>query len=72
MTDYQYDRRVNPFRPAARGYHANNALCLACAANLVYLDEATIAPTVQGWGFSQRRRGGRVRSKTRRRDREEH
>ena len=53
MTDYRYDRKVNPFKPAAKGYHSNNALCLACAANLAYLDEATIAPTVKGWGFSQ-------------------
>ena len=53
MKDYDYDRKANPFRPAAKGYDANNALCLACAANLAYLDEATIAPVVKSWGFSQ-------------------
>ncbi len=53
MRDYIYDRKANPFRPSARGYHANNAMCLACAANLAYLEEAEIAPVIKGWGFSQ-------------------
>jgi triacylglycerol lipase len=53
MKDCQYDRKLNPFKPTAAGYEPNNALCLACAANLAYLDEATIAPTVKAWGFTQ-------------------
>lgn len=53
MRDYKYDRKANPFRPSAKGYDANNALCLACAANLAYMDETDIAPVTKSWGFSQ-------------------
>jgi triacylglycerol lipase len=53
MKDYEYDRKANPFQPSAKGYHSNNALCLACAANLAYMDEADIAPVIKAWGFSQ-------------------
>ena len=53
MKDYAYDQDATPFQPSFTGYHANNALCLACAANLAYLDEDEVKPVVEGWGFPE-------------------
>ena len=53
MRDYEYEKTKNPFRPSARQYDSSNALCLACAANIAYLDGTDIAPVVKRWGFPQ-------------------
>jgi len=52
--DYLYDPTQTPFDPKASGFHANNALCLAAASNLVYEEnEPLIQDTVKTWGFDK-------------------
>jgi triacylglycerol lipase len=51
--DYHYDPASTPFAAGAQGYHPNNALWLAAAANLAYEDEETIRSVVQKWGFDR-------------------
>lgn len=52
--DYHYDRKKNPFNPSATGFSPNNALCLAAASNLAYVDSDSLrAAEVNQWGFSQ-------------------
>jgi len=52
-SDYQYDPASTPFVATAQGYHPNNALWLAAAANLAYEDEKTIRSVVRKWGFDR-------------------
>ena len=52
-SDYHYDFVAAPFQPGAIGYHPNNALWLAAAANLAYEDEQTIRAEVRKWGFDR-------------------
>lgn len=63
--DYRYDRASHPFTAGAQGYHPNNALWLAAAANLAYEDPKIIWPVVRSWGFERFRflhANGRVAS----------
>ena len=52
-SDYSYDAAGAPFEASAMGYHPNNALWLAAAANLAYEDEKTIREVVRAWGFDR-------------------
>ena len=52
-SDYHYDPASTPFAANAQGYHPNNALWLAAAANLAYENEETTRSVAQTWGFDR-------------------
>ncbi len=53
MRDFQFDPETTPFDPAARGFHAHNALLCAAASNLAYEKEDIIRPVVRDWGYTE-------------------
>ncbi|MGH8508526.1 MAG: lipase family protein [Gammaproteobacteria bacterium] len=53
--DYGYDATKTPFEPRAALFNANNALCLAAAANLAYEESPMPESVVSQWGFEKYR-----------------